>query len=139
MTRRESFRRTSAGGSTMLRRIVATAFAAAVPLASSFASEPAPSRSLPLEERVDATRGVERGFWNRRTWPAENPGPKPSLAEALPDSVLRERVRDTLRKTNALATIWGRKVTTSDLDAEMRRMAEHTKAPETLRALYAAL
>src|SRR5262249_53812689 len=130
MTRRESVRPTSAGGSTMLRRIVATAFAfaAAVPLASPFASQPPPPRSRTFEERVEAQRGVERVFWNLRTWPAENPGPKPSLAEALPDSVLRERVRDTLRKTNALATIWGRKVTTSDLDAEMRRMAEHTKA-----------
>ena len=97
------------------------------------------ARILTFEERLAAQRAVEEVFWNHRIWPAGNPGPKPRFAEVLPESVLRAKVEDVVRRTNALQTLWGIRITAADLDAEMVRMARSTKAPDTLRELYDAL
>jgi hypothetical protein len=54
--------------------------------------------TLDFERRVDAHRAVERVLWERRIWPESNPEPKPPLEEVLPESVLRARVEEVLRK-----------------------------------------
>ena len=46
-----------------------------------------------FEARVAAQRAIEEVYWRHRSWPKENPGPKPPLADVLPEWVLRERDR----------------------------------------------
>ncbi len=100
---------------------------------------PNPQRSLTIEERVIAQRAIEQVFWSHRTWPKENSRPKPPLDEVMPESALRARVEDYLKESNALATIWNRRVTAAQLQAEMDRMAAGSKDPSMLRELFAAL
>src|SRR5438128_5131591 len=52
---------------------------------------------------------------------------------------LEKKVADYLRKSQALEDYWERPITAEQLQAEMDRMAKHTKQPEVLRELFAAL
>ena len=52
---------------------------------------------------------------------------------------LEKKVADYLRKSQALEDYWQRPITAEQLQAEMERMAKHTKQPEVLRELFAAL
>ncbi len=95
--------------------------------------------SLSLEERVVAQRAIEQVYWNHRMWPKENSAPKPALSAVLPDRVIRARVEDYLKKSNALETYWQRPISASQLQGELDRMAAHTHAPQVLSELFAAL
>jgi hypothetical protein len=97
------------------------------------------TRSFSFDERIDAARAIERVYWTHRLWPSVNPGPKPPLEKVLSDATLRARVEDALRKSNAVATLWGRPITHLELQAEMDRMARETKDAGMLRELSAAL
>jgi len=97
------------------------------------------SRSLSFEDRVAAQRAIEEVFWRHRTWPADNPGPKPSLGTVMPERALRAAVEDYLRKSNALETRWQRPITGEQLQAELDRMARETRDPRVLQELFDAL
>jgi hypothetical protein len=52
---------------------------------------------------------------------------------------LEEKVAGYLWKSQALAEYWQQPITAEQLQAEMDRMAQHTKQPEMLRELFDAL
>ena len=52
---------------------------------------------------------------------------------------LEKKVADYLRKSQALEDYWQRSITANQLQAEMDRMAKHTKQPEVLRELFNTL
>jgi hypothetical protein len=52
---------------------------------------------------------------------------------------LEKKVADYLRESQALEDYWQRPITAEQLQAEMDRMAKHTKQPEVLRELFEAL
>ena len=52
---------------------------------------------------------------------------------------IRKKVEDYLRNSQALEDYWQRPITPDQLQAEMERIASHTKQPEVLRELFAAL
>ncbi len=52
---------------------------------------------------------------------------------------IESKVQDYLRKSQALEDYWERPITAEQLQAEMNRMAQHTKQPEVLRELFEAL
>ena len=52
---------------------------------------------------------------------------------------LEKKVEDYLRNSQALEDYWQRPLTAEQLQAEMDRMAKHTKQPEVLRELFEAL
>jgi hypothetical protein len=60
------------------------------------------ARELTFEQRVAAQTAIEQVYWNHRIWPTENPTPKPPLSAAMPDGVIRGKVEDYLRQSNAL-------------------------------------
>ena len=94
---------------------------------------------LTFEERVEAQRAIESVFHRHRIWPDVNPGPKPPLAAILSDTVLRARVADYLRKSDALDKLWNAAPSASDLQAELDRMARDTRDAAVLSELFAAL
>src|SRR6266550_3113735 len=96
-------------------------------------------RMLTFEERVSYQRAIEEVYWRHRTWPKERPDPKPSLDAVMSQQQLEKKVADYLRKSRALADYWQRPITAEQLQAEMDRMAQHTKQPEVLRELFEAL
>src|SRR6267154_4008135 len=99
-------------------------------------------RTLSFAERVAYQRAIEDVYWRHRIWPrnrGERPDPKPSLDAVMSQAQLEKKVADYLRKSQALADYWQRPITPEQLQAEIDRMAQHTKQPEVLRELFAAL
>src|SRR6266480_7646415 len=96
-------------------------------------------RTLTFAERVDYQRAIEEVYWRHRIWPKERPDPKPSLDEVIPSAQLEKKVADYLRNSQALEDYWQQSLSAEQLQAEMERMAQHTKQPEVLRELFEAL
>src|ERR1700675_34178 len=106
----------------------------------STAAKPAQQRrTLTLADRVAYQRAIEQVYWRHRICPKERPDPKPSLDEVMPPEQLEKKVEDYLRDSQALEDYWKEPLTAEQLQAEMERMAQHTKQPEVLRELFAAL
>jgi len=105
-----------------------------------FAASPvAQARELTLDQRVAAQKAIEQVYWNHRIWPKENPGPKPPLSAVMSDAAIRTKVDDYLRMSTLLASYWNQPITAAQLQAELTRISHQTKAPDTLRELFAAL
>jgi hypothetical protein len=95
--------------------------------------------ALTFEERVAHQRAIEEVYWRHRIWPEERSDPKPSLDAVMPQAQLEKKVADYLRNSQALEDYWQRPITPEQLQAEMDRMAQHTKQPQVLRELFEAL
>jgi N-acetylneuraminic acid mutarotase len=98
-----------------------------------------PNRTLTFADRVAYQRAIEEVYWRHRIWPKERPDPKPSLDEIIPPAQLEKKVMDYLRNSQALENYWQRPLTAEQLQAEMDRMAKHTRQPEMLQELFEAL
>src|SRR5436190_12699875 len=96
-------------------------------------------RTLTFAERVSYQRTIEDVYWRHRIWPKERPDPKPPLDAVMSQAQLENKVADYLRKSQAVANKWQQPITAEQLQAEMDRMAKHTKQPEVLRELFEAL
>ena len=105
----------------------------------STAKSPSRPRALSFAERVAYQRAIEDVYWRHRIWPKENPDPKPSLDAVMSQAQLEKKVTDYLQNSQALEDYWQQPLTADQLQAEMDRMAQHTKQPEVLRELFAAL
>ena len=93
---------------------------------------------LTFAERVSYQRVIEEVYWRHRIWPKERPDPKPSLDAVMFQAQLEKKVADYLRDPQALKHSQ-RLIMADQLQAEMDRMAQHTKQPEMLRELFEAL
>src|SRR5262249_53801088 len=71
--------------------------------------------------------------------PRERPDRKPSLEEVMSHATIEKKVQDYLRNSELLEQEWQKPITPEQLQAEMDRMAQHSKQPEVLRELFAAL
>src|SRR5205823_319641 len=96
-------------------------------------------RTLTFAERISHQRAIEEVYWRHRIWPKERPDPKPSVNAVMSQAQLEKKVVDYLRNSQALADYWQQPITAEQLQAEMERMAQHTKQPEVLRELFEAL
>jgi len=96
-------------------------------------------RTLTFADRVAYQRAIEEVYWRHRIWPKENPDPKPSLDAVMSQAQIEKKVEDYLRKSRFVADQRGWPITAMELQAEVERMASHTKRPIVLRELFAAL
>src|SRR5206468_4666587 len=95
--------------------------------------------ALTFEQRVSYQRAIEDIYWRHRIWPKERKDSKPSLDAVMSQAQLEKKVADYLRNSQALEHYWQRPITAKQLQAEMDRMAQHTKQPEVLQELFEAL
>src|SRR5436190_20297158 len=95
-------------------------------------------RTLTFADRVAYQHAIEDVYWRHRIWPQERPDAKPSLDAVMSQAQLEKKVADYLRNSEALEDYWQRSITAEQLQAEMDRMAQHTKQPEVLRELFEA-
>jgi N-acetylneuraminic acid mutarotase len=121
----------------LLAMEIATALA--VTFSISAAPEIAPDRTLTFAERVAYQRAIEEVYWRHRIWPTQNRGPKPSLDAMISQRQIEQKVEDYLRKSQFVTDRRGSLITLTELQAEMDRMASHSKQPEVLHELFAAL
>ena len=98
-----------------------------------------PHAGLTFAERVAYQRAIENVYWRHRIWPKERPDPKPSLDAVMSQAEMEKKVEDYLRDSQALQDYWHRPITPDQLQAEMERIASHTKQPGVLRELFTAL
>src|SRR2546430_460086 len=96
-------------------------------------------RTLTFADRVAYQRAIEEVYWQHRIWPKANASPKPPLDKVMSQAQIEEKVEDYLRNSQALEDYWQRLITPDQLQAEMERMASHTKQPGVLREIFAAL
>ena len=99
-------------------------------------------RTLTFAERVAYQQTIEDVYWRHRIWPrgsGERPDPKPALDAVMSQAQLEKKVADYLRKSQTLADYWQPPITAEQLQAEMDRMAKHTKQPDVLQELFEAL
>jgi N-acetylneuraminic acid mutarotase len=94
---------------------------------------------LTFAQRVAYQRAIEDVYWRHRIWPKECPDPKPPLDAVISQAQLEKKVANYLHKSQALEDYWQRPLTAEELQAEMDRMAHHTKQPEVLRELFEVL
>src|SRR6476620_357125 len=96
-------------------------------------------RTVTFEERLAYQRAIEEVYWRHRIWPKERPDRKPSLDAVMSQGAIEQKVQDYLRESVLLEQEWQQPITPEQLQAEMERMAQHSKQPEVLRELFAAL
>src|SRR5881296_2090407 len=96
-------------------------------------------RTLTFADRVAYQRAIEEVYWQHRIWPKANAGPKPPLDKVMSQAQIEEKVEDYLRNSQALEDYWQRPITPDQLQAEMERIASHTKQPGVLREIFAVL
>ena len=96
-------------------------------------------QTLTFADRVACQRAIEEVYWQHRIWPAANGRPKPPLDRVMSHEAIEKKVEDYLRNSQALEDYWQRPITPDQLQAEMERIASHTKQPGVLRELFAAL
>ena len=99
----------------------------------------ASQRALTFAERVSYQRAIEDVYWRHRIWPKENPNPKPSLDAVMTQAQVEDKVAEYLGNSQALGDYWKQPITAEQLQGEMDRMAQHTRQPEVLHELFAAL
>jgi N-acetylneuraminic acid mutarotase len=92
-----------------------------------------------LADRVAYQWAIEEVYWRHRIWPKENAGSKPPLDKMMSQAHIQRKVEDYLRNSQVLEDYWHRPITSDQLQAEMDRMAQHTRRPEMLRDLFEAL
>src|SRR4051794_2736294 len=97
------------------------------------------TKTLTRADRVAYQRAIEEVYWRHRIWPrngGERPDPKPSLDAVISQAQIEKKVEEYIRDSQALEDYWQRPITPEQLQAEMDRMAEHTKQPEVLREIF---
>ena len=132
----------STSARALLALVLFTAGGCLVVKAASFRPEAintASQRTLTFADRVAYQRAVEEVYWLHRIWPKENPRAKPSLDEVMSQEQVQQKVQEYLRNSQLLADQWHRPITSEQLQAEIDRMASHTRQPEVLQELFAAL
>ena len=95
----------------------------------------ASQRTLTFADRVAYQRVIEDVYWRHRIWPrgrGERPDPKPSLDAVMSQATIEQKVQDYLCNSELLEQEWQKPITPEQLQAEMERMAQHTKQPEIL-------
>src|SRR5205814_3689033 len=96
-------------------------------------------RTLTFADRVAYQRAIEEVYWRHRIWPKANAGPKPPVDKLMSQARIEKKVEDYLRNSQALEDYWRRPITPDQLQAEMERIARHSRQPEVLREIFAAL
>src|SRR5947207_14769232 len=107
--------------------------------ASMAASAIRKDRRLTFADRVAYQRAIEEVYLRHRIWPKANAGSKPPLDKMMSQAEIEKKVEDYLRNSQALEDYWQRPITPDQLQAEMERMASHTKQPGVLGEIFAAL
>ena len=93
---------------------------------------------LTFKERVAYQRAIEDVYWRHRIWPKENPDPAIARCGNVSGATRKESRKLSAKVSSAGGLICIRR-TTEQLQAELDRMAQHTKRPEVLREIFGAL
>ncbi|MBI3447871.1 MAG: hypothetical protein HY049_02960 [Acidobacteria bacterium] len=117
----------------MPRRPVATALLLAAMIVSAPRAGAGVQHRLTFQDRLQAQLAIERVYYSHII------GATKPFEQAVPPQVIERKVRTYLKESLALERFWAAPVTDQALQAEMSRIALHTRFPDRLREIYAAL
>ncbi|HEY6802084.1 MAG TPA: Calx-beta domain-containing protein [Pyrinomonadaceae bacterium] len=89
---------------------------------------------LTYNDRVQQQQAVDQVYWQHTLWPEAN-GPKPAFVS----QTAALKVDDSLRKSNALTTLWRQNISGDMLQSELNRIVSHSKDPQLLGELFSSL
>src|SRR3989454_3191835 len=84
------------------------------------------ARDLTFEDRVKAQEAIERVYYSHQI------GATKPFEEAVPRSVVENKVRTYLKQSVALERFWQTRLTAGMLQRELERMLTRTRMPESL-------
>jgi len=122
--------------------LLAAVVAAAVcflPAAAAGGDETQGRQVLTFDQRVAAFEAIEDVYWSHRIWPEANPEPKPERRRVVSRAQIVAKVERSLLLEAALDDVWGIRLTPAQIQAELDRIAAHTRNPELLRDVFTAL
>ena len=90
-------------------------------------------------QRVAYQRAIEEVYWRHRIWPKQRPDTKPPLDAVMSRAQLENKVAGSLQDSLVLEGYRQKPITPEQLQAEIDRMARHTKQPQVLQELFEAL
>jgi N-acetylneuraminic acid mutarotase len=108
-------------------------------LHTTVSANPKLEQSLTFAERINYERALQAVFFKHRIYPESNLKPNPTFDDVLPLEITEAKIRDILRKSNALEILFGQAITPEMIQAEIERMARETRQSAVLRELFAAL
>jgi N-acetylneuraminic acid mutarotase len=82
---------------------------------------------LKFEERVLVQGKVEKVLYENRIWPGSNKENKPSFEAIVTNEILSSKVKDYLKKEEALKSIWNVKISNQDVEKEVQRIFKNSK------------
>src|SRR5262249_49558441 len=85
------------------------------------------TKTLTFADRVAYQRAIEEVYCRHSIWPSANASAKPPLDKVLSQAQIEQKVQDYLRKAKALEEYWQKPIAPDQLQAELERMATHTK------------
>src|SRR5215212_5628846 len=85
------------------------------------------ARTLTFEQRVTYQRAIEEVYWSHRIWPKESHTAKPPLDRVMSGAQIENKVKSYLRNSDAVEGNRHQPIIEAQLQAEMDRMAQHTK------------
>src|SRR5689334_3945565 len=91
------------------------------------------ARGMTFEDRVKAEEAIERVYYSHQI------GATRPFEEAVPGSVLEQKLREDGRRADALRRSYGLQVNPEMLGAELERMARETRFSARLLELFGAL
>jgi N-acetylneuraminic acid mutarotase len=91
------------------------------------------ARELSFAERVAAQEAIERVHYSHQI------GATRPFEDAVPHEFLEAKVRNQLKQSAALASVWNVQVSSAMLQTELLRISRSTRLPDRLRELYQAL
>ena len=99
------------------RRRRASLGALAVGLCATLLAPPTDAREIDFQARVEAQRAIDRVYYSHQV------GTTRSFEQAVPEEVIRGKVRTYLKKSAALEEFWHTQVTGEALQRELDRIA----------------
>jgi len=91
------------------------------------------ARDLTFDQRVAGQEAIERVYYSHQI------GTTKPFEEAVPQSILEQKVLTYLKESAALEQLWGTPLTAAALEVELQRVAGQTRMPSRLREIYRAL
>src|ERR1043165_2351054 len=120
------------------RKVIMILGVVSIILSGSGAAASTGPTGLTFAERVVYQRAIEEVYWRHRIWPNDR-SPKPAFDQVTSDEQIQNKVKEYLQKSESVSDYGLRPITSEQLQTEMDRMAQHSRQPEVLRELFAAL
>ncbi|MCX7544978.1 Kelch repeat-containing protein [Marinicella gelatinilytica] len=88
------------------------------------------------DSRIACEYKIQEEKWANSHWPVENDSPKPAFTEIADQENIKKIVLSNLKKETVLQEHFGITFTAHQIQTELNRIVQQTKAPERLKEIF---